>query len=256
MAPLAFAIQNVPSLILPIGISGSGKSYWINSLNSKIYRVVSPDEIRKELTGDISNQSRNNEVFKLVPLRTIESLKKGFPVIVDATNLNTDLRNKFIAQIKEKIPTLQVVYKIFKADPELSKERIKKDIESGKDRSKVPSEVIDKQMGMYNQTLNYINDDIKSGRAIDFDKFLTVRSSSGKDNSTSNNKTAERKKILQQLASREKNLATYKRHYHGGLIADKNELDKLAKKITFEQTRIKDLKKQLNKIEQISQQKP
>ena len=50
-------------LVLPIGISGSGKSYIYNR-DYKDYVQVSPDLIREELTGDISNQTRNKRYSK------------------------------------------------------------------------------------------------------------------------------------------------------------------------------------------------
>jgi len=40
--------------------------------------------------------------------------------------------------------------KIFEIDPEISKQRIKNDIESGKDRSNVPPDIIDKK---YNELI-------------------------------------------------------------------------------------------------------
>ena len=45
-------------LIIPIGISGSGKSRLYN-LNYQDYVKICPDDIRKELTGSISDQSKN-----------------------------------------------------------------------------------------------------------------------------------------------------------------------------------------------------
>ena len=54
-------IKYMAKLVLPIGISGSGKSYIYNR-DYKDCVQVSPDLIREELTGDISNQSKNKEV--------------------------------------------------------------------------------------------------------------------------------------------------------------------------------------------------
>ena len=59
-------LPKTAQLILPIGISGSGKSTWINSLDKDKYTIISPDMIRKELTGDVSDNSRNLEIFKIV----------------------------------------------------------------------------------------------------------------------------------------------------------------------------------------------
>ena len=73
-----FVIENfkqfhMPSLIELIGVSGSGKSTWIKNNKSKWNKtvVISPDEIRKELTGNISDQSKNKEVFELTKILII-----------------------------------------------------------------------------------------------------------------------------------------------------------------------------------------
>lgn len=173
--------QIIPDLIIPIGISGSGKTTWINSLKEKEdFVVVSPDEIRKELTGSISNQSKNKEVFELVELRVNKALLENKKVILDATNLNTKLRREFIEKVKSIFPEKQVSYKIFEANPELSKQRISQDISSGKDRANVPSDIIDRQYQMYLQTL----EDIKEEDYVDFDKVYNQEKNVRKDSAS------------------------------------------------------------------------
>jgi predicted kinase len=148
-----------PAVILPIGISGSGKSTWIKSLPEGEYTIVSPDEIRKELTGSISDQSRNPEVFQQVDKRINEAVTNGEQVILDATNLNTKLRRQFIDGLRKNFPEVDVYYKTFPADPAVSKERIKKDLANQVDRSAVPDDVIDRQVVMYNQSMQDIVDE-------------------------------------------------------------------------------------------------
>lgn len=86
-------------LILPIGISGSGKSYIYNK-DYKDCVQVSPDLIREELTGDISNQTKNKEVFKLAFERVDEYLNNGKDVFFDATNkervLQTNIKEQML----------------------------------------------------------------------------------------------------------------------------------------------------------------
>ena len=55
-------------IIVPIGISGSGKTRLYNMRYSDL-TLVSPDLIRKELTGSISDQRKNKEVFEEVDRR-------------------------------------------------------------------------------------------------------------------------------------------------------------------------------------------
>ena len=158
-----------PILILPIGISGSGKSTWINSLiNKDTYTVVSPDEIRKELTGSIHDQSKNMEVFQLANKRMFEELRKETPVILDATNLNTEYRRKMLNEVLDKYPNTQIYYKLLNSNPIISKQRIAKDLEIGKDRSATPDEIIDKQYDSYLQTIQ----DLKEEPISDFDTSI------------------------------------------------------------------------------------
>jgi len=150
--------NNLPTegLVLPIGISGSGKSTWINTIPNKI--VVSPDEIRKELTGNISDQSRNKEVFEIAKQRAANYLKQGNLVVFDATNVNTVLRNNLIKDIESLLGyQVPLSYKIFESDPEISKQRIKNDIISGKDRANVPDHIIEIQYQQYLDTLNNLS---------------------------------------------------------------------------------------------------
>ena len=149
-----------PKFIIPIGISGSGKSKWIKTLTGHGFVVISPDEIRKELTGSISDQSRNKDVFPLAFQRSVDALNQGKNVIFDATNVVSDLRKKMLDYIKTNVKKDFIAQaKIFDANPEISKERIKKDIEAGVDRSNVPPEAIDRQYQNFTKDLNKIESD-------------------------------------------------------------------------------------------------
>jgi predicted kinase len=137
-------------LILPIGISGSGKSY-IHNKDYKDCVQVSPDLIREELTGDISNQTKNKEVFKLAFERVDEYLNKGQDVFFDATNVNKDQRKNFTDKY---IGTdVEVIYVVLPADIDLSWNRIRKDIREGKNRSNVPYFALVKQKEQYDKSL-------------------------------------------------------------------------------------------------------
>ncbi len=113
--------------------------------------IVSPDLIRKELTGDISNQSKNKEVFQEVDRRIDDFVAKGESFFYDATNVNTDLRKKFV---NKYIGTdVKIIYVVLPANMEVSRMRIKQDLKNKVDRSKVPFEAIIRQKGFYNQTI-------------------------------------------------------------------------------------------------------
>ena len=143
-------------LVLPIGISGSGKSYIYNR-DYKDCVQVSPDLIREELTGDISNQSKNKEVFKLAFERVDEYLNSGQDVFFDATNVNKSQRKTFTDKY---IGTdVEVVYVILPADIDLSWKRIRSDIREKKNRADVPYFALVRQKENYDKSLELGFDD-------------------------------------------------------------------------------------------------
>jgi len=137
-------------IIVPIGISGSGKSRLYTMRYSDL-TLVSPDLIRKELTGSISDQKKNKEVFEEVDRRVADLVKKGESFFYDATNVNTEFRKKFVEQFRGT--DVKVIYVVMPADMQVSYMRIKQDLKNKVDRSKVPFEVLIRQKGFYNQSL-------------------------------------------------------------------------------------------------------
>ena len=137
-------------IIVPIGISGSGKSR-LYKMRYSDYTLLSPDLIRKELTGNISDQKKNREVFEEVDRRVAEYVKNGESFFYDATNVNTEFRKKFVEQFRGT--EVKIIYVILPADMNTSYMRIKQDLKNKVDRSKVPFEVLIRQKGFYNQSL-------------------------------------------------------------------------------------------------------
>ena len=144
------------NLVLPIGISGSGKSYIYNR-DYKDYVQVSPDLIREELTGSISDQSKNKEVFKLAFERVDEYLNKGQDVFFDATNVNKTQRKNFTDRYIGS--DVNVIYVVLPADVDLSWERIRKDIREKKNRSDVPYFALVRQKEQYDKSIELGFDD-------------------------------------------------------------------------------------------------
>ncbi len=127
---------------MTVGISGAGKSEYLKQFkDSEDTVIVCPDNIREELTGDISDQTQNAKVWYLAKQRTIDNLKSGKNVILDATNVDSKQRRSFI----QGLPTTDLKAKLFPVDPKEAKRRIKKALERGEDRSAVPDAIVDKQ---------------------------------------------------------------------------------------------------------------
>ena len=91
--------MNRPTLILLVGICGSGKSTYAKKYIEQHDNTVhlSSDSIRKELWGDEATQGDNNEVFSLMQSRAIEALNNGQNVVYDATNITRKDRSYIIA---------------------------------------------------------------------------------------------------------------------------------------------------------------
>lgn len=91
--------MNRPSLILLVGIPGSGKTTYaekyLEVCNNTIH--LSSDKIRAELWGNEATQGDNNEVFSLMQSRAIEALNNGQNVLYDATNVTRKDRSYIIA---------------------------------------------------------------------------------------------------------------------------------------------------------------
>lgn len=141
---------SLPALILMIGIPGSGKSTWISQNQSENTVVVSPDDIRRELSGNVSDQTQNAKVWFLVKERTSAALKAGKNVILDATNVASKSRKRFLTGL----PPHKLQAKRFEADPNETHRRIRKQIENGEDRSDVPHSAV---MSMSEQFKNQSN---------------------------------------------------------------------------------------------------
>lgn len=139
-------IESKPKLILPVGISGSGKSTWIKSQTDPNTVIVSPDDIRRELTGCISDQTKNGQVWSTAFDRIVQALSADKNVILDATNIKSGDRKRLMNHLKVNVDKpFDAFAKIFNIDPEIAKQRVRKDIANGVDRSNVPDFAIDRQ---------------------------------------------------------------------------------------------------------------
>lgn len=87
------------TVYITVGIPGCGKSTYIETsqrrrgiIKATPRLVLSSDAIRHELTGDMSYQGKNGQVFKLLHERLEEAVRWDQDVIVDATNLKPSSR--------------------------------------------------------------------------------------------------------------------------------------------------------------------
>lgn len=148
-----------PELKVLIGIPGSGKSHWI--IKNKYYLnylIVCPDNIRRDVFGDISDQTNNSRVFDIALGMVRAGLLLRQDVILDATNCNTKYRQEFL----EKMPFCKKVAVLFDISPEIATERIKHDLREDKLRSAVPSNVVYRMYGEYLYTKKVLKKEFNS----------------------------------------------------------------------------------------------
>lgn len=102
----------IPNLYMLIGLPGSGKSTYAETLMEKhpdaLY--LSSDKIREELYGDESIQGNPQEVFGNLHYKMCKALGDYVDVIYDATNLNPKNRKRAIRIAKSANPITAVHY--------------------------------------------------------------------------------------------------------------------------------------------------
>lgn len=83
--------QQYSHLYVMCGISGSGKSTWVEQ-NLDGFEVISLDEIREELNGKRDCQKNRGQMLQLAKSRLKTALANKRNVVWDATNIRRDFR--------------------------------------------------------------------------------------------------------------------------------------------------------------------
>jgi predicted kinase len=88
-------------VIMGIGLPGTGKTTALKSFAEKnSYNYICPDDIRFELLGDASDQTKNREVWQEAYKRLEGFLKNGETVVFDATFVKDLDRKRFIEFVR------------------------------------------------------------------------------------------------------------------------------------------------------------
>lgn len=134
--------NGLPFVVITIGIPGSGKFTWVKRFTEKHnYTIISPDSIRKELTGNISDQNSNQKVWELAYSRLKQALDEKKGVVFYSTMCNLKSLKTLLTTIKDKaIPC----YKYFDCSVVTAIKRIKTDMENNIDRSIVPNDIVER----------------------------------------------------------------------------------------------------------------
>ncbi|CAJ1023709.1 putative AAA domain containing protein [Leishmania utingensis] len=126
--------SSLPTVLMLIGIHGSGKSFWAKRYTEivhKSYIIVSSDAIRSRLTGTIDNFTREDEVEEKLLEEVTRTLELRRSCIVD------DCQHNLSPEFRTKLKALAVngkanrVVKIFSVKPSYAMMRIQSDVEEG-----------------------------------------------------------------------------------------------------------------------------
>ena len=96
---------NYGLLTIMVGPSGSGKSTFVKSdaaieMGIFPWQVLSSDELRHQLCGNMHDQTKNGQVFALMHELATVRLRHGLPVALDATHLKRKDRLAAVALAK------------------------------------------------------------------------------------------------------------------------------------------------------------
>ena len=138
-------------IYITVGCSGSGKSRLAANVFSDI-KEINADNIRLSLCGDISDQSKNDEVFRIVDSMIHGCCVKDEDAIISNTNLNLD---RTIALANE-YPKDEFIMLLLRdsLNKELCWSRIQKDIEDKKVRSNVSYEILGMQCANFKKLVD------------------------------------------------------------------------------------------------------
>lgn len=99
------------TVTIGIGLPGSGKTTVLTELAAQDGAAyICPDDIRLEFTGDVADQSYNQEVWRETYRRIHAALDAGHSVVVDATNAKKPDRLRLIAHCRRKADQVQGIW--------------------------------------------------------------------------------------------------------------------------------------------------
>lgn len=151
-------LKYMPLCTILIGISGSGKSTYAQELAAQNTDtiVVSTDAIRKEVTGNINDQTQNAVIHNIADTNAAAYLSQGKDVIIDATNVNWHQLRERIARIRKYATTsIEIQIHILDVPVHVAAERIAADIAAGVDRANVPLDVLERQSDQFNTLFGF-----------------------------------------------------------------------------------------------------
>ena len=114
-----------PPFIAVSGLPGTGKSFFCGKLAERLhFLVLESDSLRKALSPTPSyTKQESSRLFQAIHLLIERLLKKGVPVILDATNLSERYR-EHLYSIGDRLDVKLILVRV-EAPPEVVQERLK-----------------------------------------------------------------------------------------------------------------------------------
>lgn len=151
-------LNNVPELLVLVGLPASGKSTWVkNFLSStkKEFVIVSTDDILEKMAidnnsnyNDMHNSNYKNAEKEMNQIAT-SAFSNRKNIIWDQTNLSSNKRRKILSRCPKEYNKVAVVFEV--DDNELYKRLNTRELETGK---RISPNVISQLKGSYSPVSN------------------------------------------------------------------------------------------------------
>ena len=114
-----------PAFITVSGLPGTGKSYFCRQLAERLpFLVLESDTLRKSLfSSPTYSASESSHLFRVIHCLIEGLLRKGIPLILDATNLSERHRER-LYNIAERLNARLILVRV-EAPPDLVQERLR-----------------------------------------------------------------------------------------------------------------------------------
>ncbi|MBA7574430.1 MAG: AAA family ATPase [Dehalococcoidia bacterium] len=114
-----------PAFVVVSGLPGTGKSYFCTKLGERLpFVILESDALRKALFSPPSYSPQESaRLFRVLHLLIERLLKKGFPLILDATNLSERDRER-LYNIADRLDARLILVRV-EAPPALVYQRLK-----------------------------------------------------------------------------------------------------------------------------------
>ena len=113
-----------PVLVIVSGLPGTGKSFFCRRLAERLPAVIlESDSLRRLLFPQPDHsQTESTRLFKAIRLLTERLLRRGFYIIMDATNLS-EYHRRYFYSIAERLDVKSIVVSV-EAPPSLVRKRL------------------------------------------------------------------------------------------------------------------------------------